>query len=89
MKENIKDMSRRAFFKKVGAAGVAAAGLASCSGNGNPSGTPGEVPADKMTYRTNPKTGDKVSLLGFGMMRLPRWVAGAPGKGMRKSTRRW
>lgn len=41
MKENIKDMSRRAFFKKVGAAGVAAAGLASCSGNGNPSGTPG------------------------------------------------
>ena len=71
MKENIKDMSRRAFFKKVGAAGVAAAGLASCSGNGNPSGTPGEVPADKMTYRTNPKTGDKVSLLGFGMMRLP------------------
>ena len=24
-----------------------------------------------MTYRTNPKTGDKVSLLGFGMMRLP------------------
>ena len=24
-----------------------------------------------MTYRTNPSTGDKVSLLGFGMMRLP------------------
>ena len=24
-----------------------------------------------MTYRTNPKTGEKVSLLGFGMMRLP------------------
>ena len=24
-----------------------------------------------MTLRTNPKTGDKVSLLGFGMMRLP------------------
>ena len=24
-----------------------------------------------MTYRTNPNTGDKVSLLGFGMMRLP------------------
>ena len=24
-----------------------------------------------MTYRTNPNTGDKVSLLGYGMMRLP------------------
>lgn len=24
-----------------------------------------------MTYRTNPTTGDRVSLLGFGMMRLP------------------
>jgi hypothetical protein len=25
----------------------------------------------EMTYRTNPNTGDKVSLLGYGMMRLP------------------
>ncbi len=25
----------------------------------------------KMTYRTNPNTGDRVSLLGYGMMRLP------------------
>ena len=24
-----------------------------------------------MTYRTNPNTGDKVSILGYGMMRLP------------------
>ena len=30
-----------------------------------------EPPTDKMTYRTNPKTGDKVSILGYGMMRLP------------------
>ena len=30
-----------------------------------------EPPKDKMTYRTNPNTGDKVSLLGYGMMRLP------------------
>ena len=30
-----------------------------------------EIPKGKMTYRENPKTGDKVSLLGFGMMRLP------------------
>ena len=25
----------------------------------------------KMTYRVNPNTGDKVSILGYGMMRLP------------------
>ena len=31
----------------------------------------GEVPTDKMTYRTNPNTGDNVSILGYGMMRLP------------------
>lgn len=30
-----------------------------------------EPPVGKMTYRTNTKTGDKVSLLGYGMMRLP------------------
>ena len=30
-----------------------------------------EPPKGKMTYRTNPKTQDKVSLLGYGMMRLP------------------
>ena len=30
-----------------------------------------EPPKDKMTYRTNPNSGDRVSLLGYGMMRLP------------------
>ena len=30
-----------------------------------------EPPVGKMTMRTNPKTGEKVSLLGYGMMRLP------------------
>ena len=31
----------------------------------------GEVPTDKMTYRTSPTTGDRVSLLGYGCMRWP------------------
>jgi predicted aldo/keto reductase-like oxidoreductase len=31
----------------------------------------GEVPTDKMTYRTDPVKGDRVSLLGYGCMRLP------------------
>lgn len=30
-----------------------------------------EPPVGKMTYRTNHNNGDKVSLLGYGMMRLP------------------
>ena len=30
-----------------------------------------EPPVGKMTYRKNPSTGDKISLLGYGMMRLP------------------
>ena len=69
-----KAMSRRSFLKTLGMAGVATAGLSACMGgsNGVAEGTEGaDIPKDKMTYRTNPSTGDKVSLLGFGMMRLP------------------
>ncbi len=64
-------ISRRSFLKMTGAAGAAAA-LAACDGGQgaasreSQAGKPGQ-----MTCRTNPKTGDKVSLLGFGMMRLP------------------
>src|SRR5690606_3873408 len=29
------------------------------------------IPTDKMTYRTLSKTGDRISLLGFGTMRYP------------------
>lgn len=65
-------LSRRAFLKTMGAAGLATAGLSACIGKdgGNQSQAAGE-PTGEMTYRTNPTTGDKVSLLGFGMMRLP------------------
>ena len=64
-----KAMNRRDFFKVAGAAGLAATALAGCRGGKE---TPPEEPAmGEMTRRTNPSTGDKVSLLGFGMMRLP------------------
>lgn len=43
-----------------------ARGGAGISNEGKP-----EPPADQMTYRTNPNSGDKVSLLGFGCMRYP------------------
>ena len=66
-------MSRRDFFKVAGAAGLAAAGLAACDGAGREGNAQdgGKMPSGEMTLRANPKTGEKVSLLGFGMMRLP------------------
>ena len=70
--KNKDKISRRDFFKLMGAAGMAGAGLAACGTNGREGqASAGEIPAGQMTYHTNPKTGDKVSLLGFGMMRLP------------------
>ena len=74
----MKDINRRDFLKIAGAA-TATAAIASCGGNSNselgdidPAGHhTGAIPTDKMTYRTNHNTGDKVSILGYGMMRLP------------------
>ena len=61
-------MDRRDFMKTAAAASLAAA-AASCKSAAGNGGTPsGE---GEMTLRTNPTTGDKVSLLGYGMMRLP------------------
>ncbi|MGN1263822.1 MAG: aldo/keto reductase [Prevotella sp.] len=64
-----KNLSRRDFLKTMGLAGAAAAGITSC-GEGSRT-TANGADDGEMTYRTNPKTGGKVSLLGFGMMRLP------------------
>ncbi|MDD5991297.1 MAG: aldo/keto reductase [Prevotellaceae bacterium] len=70
-----KDISRRDFLKTVGVAGLATAGLASCANKKtdtpHASSANSEIPKDKMTYRTCHTTGDRVSLLGYGMMRLP------------------
>ena len=65
-----KMLSRRDFLKTMGAAGIATAGLSACT-NGETTATAASEPTSEMTYRTNPSTGDRVSLLGFGMMRLP------------------
>ena len=70
-----KEMGRRKFLKLLGAG--AAATSAAIYGCGTKSGSSvsgtgaGEVPEGGMTMRDNPTSGDKVSLLGFGMMRLP------------------
>ena len=74
-----KNISRRSFLKLFGAGTVAtAATLAGCK-QGDKAGDQAaeeyknqvEPPVGKMTYRENPKTKEKVSLLGYGMMRLP------------------
>ena len=69
---------RRAFLKKFGLASAVVSGatMAGCSSSDKSNqkwsveGTGGE-PTGEMTYRTNPNTGDKVSLLGYGCMRWP------------------
>lgn len=73
--KNKKEISRRNFLKVLGASSVATgATLISCKPDNTVSaegGTLGEVPTDRMTYRINPHTGDRVSLLGYGCMRWP------------------
>ncbi|MBR1882548.1 MAG: aldo/keto reductase [Muribaculaceae bacterium] len=69
---DIQHISRRNFLKALGlgSAAVATPAIVGCA-DGNKSHASGEPPVGKMTYRTNPKTGEKVSILGYGMMRLP------------------
>lgn len=76
-KKDIIEMNRREFLKRLGggAAAVSAAILTGCDSKNNPvSGNrlaQEEIPTDRMTYRTNPKTNEKVSILGYGCMRWP------------------
>ena len=73
------NINRRDFLKKAGAAAavtaIAATGCGDAVNTGKIADTTTSVskniPTDKMTYRTNPKTGDKISILGYGFMRLP------------------
>ena len=77
-----KEISRRSFLKLFGAGTVAtAATLAGCKQPNKAEQQAAdeyknqvEPPVGKMTYRENPKTKEKVSILGYGMMRLPTKV---------------
>ncbi|HCE47082.1 MAG TPA: aldo/keto reductase, partial [Prevotellaceae bacterium] len=66
-------INRRTFLKifGVGAAATTTAAVTGCSSNTQQENSQKEPPVGKMTYRINPNTGDKVSILGYGMMRLP------------------
>ena len=74
-----KNISRREFLKIAGAsAAVTAVAATGCGkvvdniGIGDTTTSVSKnIPTDKMTYRVNPKTGEKVSILGYGFMRLP------------------
>ena len=66
----MKDISRRDFIKA--GAGAVALGAAAVACKPGPKGKVKEVEVSEgMPLRTNPNTGDKVSLLGYGCMRWP------------------
>ncbi len=71
------DISRRSFLKLLGGGALtAAAVMTGCKSKEETKAVEDykqqvEPPVGKMTYRTCHTTGDKVSLLGYGMMRLP------------------
>ena len=70
-------LSRRSFLKLLGAGAVStAAVMTGCKDKVSQEAADEyknqvEPPVGKMTYRENPKTKEKVSILGYGMMRLP------------------
>ena len=66
---NPDNISRRDFLKVLGTAGIASAGISACANGGREAKEDNEY--GRMTYRTSNSTGDRISLLGFGMMRLP------------------
>ena len=68
-------MDRREFLKTLGAVTVTTTALTACQSEKKQAAT--EETFGEMTYRTNPNTGDRVSLLGFGMMRLPVEAGGS------------
>ena len=78
-----QEMNRRHFLKVMGGGAVASsAALYGCGSKSEPGAASkalGAVPTDKMTYRKNPTTGDRVSLLGYGCMRWPM-IKGKGGK---------
>ncbi len=85
MKEQDKNKINRRHFLKMMGVGAAAGttllyGCHSDNKQSSKSSAQLSVPTDKMTYRINPSTGDRVSLLGYGCMRWPT-MPSPDGKG--------
>lgn len=71
-----QSISRRDFLKKIGIGTASTAALMvmepfSTFAKGQDKSAATQAGENKMTYRINRRSGDTVSLLGFGMMRLP------------------
>ena len=71
-----QSISRRDFLKKIGIGTASTAALMvmepfSTFAKGQDKSAAAQAGENKMTYRINRRSGDTVSLLGFGMMRLP------------------
>ena len=64
------NIDRRTFLKYLGIGSALTAAGCSTKNNDDATKTPAGVKG-KLSYRINPNTGDKVSLLGFGCTRLP------------------
>ncbi|MDE6637745.1 MAG: aldo/keto reductase [Muribaculaceae bacterium] len=66
------NISRRDFLKRLGiGTSVAGLTLAGCKNAEKTVALASDAIEGEMTYRTNPKTGEKVSILGYGCMRWP------------------
>ena len=66
----MKDISRRDFIK-AGAGAVVLGAAAACKSGLKKKGSQEVEVSEGMPLRTNPNSGDKVSLLGYGCMRWP------------------
>ncbi len=63
-------------FLKISGASLAAATLTGCGASDDSAPTKNASLEGEMTYRTSNRSGDKVSLLGYGCMRWPRGANG-------------
>lgn len=84
----MKRINRRTFLKRLGlgtAATAAATSIIGCSDDKEGNRMQDEPAVGKMTYRTVPTSKDKVSVLGYGMMRLPTVGQGKPGQNKRQT----
>lgn len=69
--ENNDNLSRRSFLKLGAMASVAIAAGGCATDSGKDASRTAVRGSGRMTMRQNPSTGDSVSVLGFGFMRIP------------------
>ena len=71
MDENKQNMSRREFLRRLGIGAGSAMALMALEPVNVFAQDKKKAKANRMTYRVQHGSGEQISLLGFGMMRLP------------------